>query len=425
MKRYTIEIATAIVATILVILAINNQLKTPRTTATSVNIPEISVPESPTVWGMPLDEIKTIDTLSIKYGQSLSDILRPIGISAATIDRIARESKSIFDVRRMKAGNRYYLIKKDSTQTPNTFIYEESISKYFVFDFDSIKVCAGEKEINSREKMVGGVIYSSLWNAFTDAGSSPILAVELSDIFAWTIDFFGIQPGDEFRVIYDELYVEDQYAGIGQIHAASITHLGQTTNAYYYSNNTQEGYFDDEGNSLRKAFLKAPLNFSRISSRFSNNRLHPVLKIRRPHHGVDYAAAAGTPVYSIGDGTVVKKGFQRNGGGNYINIKHNSVYTSQYMHLKGFASGISNGTRVKQGQLIGYVGSTGLATGPHLDFRIFKNGTAVDPLKVEAPPVEPISAENLAQYSSLRDSLKHTIMSITIPLTNNELAAQN
>jgi murein DD-endopeptidase MepM/ murein hydrolase activator NlpD len=423
-KRYTIEIITAFAALFIVALAYNYDVP-PKQIKTITVDEEIIISEPPKAWGIPIDETISIDTLTIKYGQSLSDILRPKGISAVAIDRIARASKSIFDVRKIKSGNKYFIIRKDSTLIPSKMIYEETLSDYVVFDLDSSLVYTGKKEIEFQSQIAGGVIKSSLWNAFTEAGVSPILAVELSDIFAWTIDFFGIQSGDEFRVLFDALYVEGQYAGIGQIHAASITHIGQTINAYFFNNGSQVGYFDDEGNSLRKAFLKAPLNFSRISSRFSNNRYHPVLKIRRPHHGVDYAAPKGTPVYSIGDGTVVKKGYQRNGGGNYINIKHNSVYTSQYMHLKGFARGISTGTRIKQGQVIGYVGSTGLSTGPHLDFRIYKNSSAVDPLKVEAPPVEPISEENLTHFATVRDSLQTIIHSIKTTSDEEKLVIQN
>ena len=157
-------------------------------------------------------------------------------------------------------------------------------------------------------------------------------------------------------------------------------------------------FFDEEGNSLRKAFLKAPLRFSRIASGFSHSRYHPVLKIRRPHHGVDYAAPSGTPVLSVGDGVITKVGYQRNGGGNYVKIKHNTVYSTTYMHLQGFGKGVKAGKRVNQGDVIGFVGATGLATGPHLDFRFYKNGSAVNPLRVEAPPVEPVHEENLPEY---------------------------
>jgi murein DD-endopeptidase MepM/ murein hydrolase activator NlpD len=423
-KKYIIEFFIVIIAILFIAIAIKGNEE--KTYEPEVLLPvEEPVVEVKRIWDLPLDDFVSIDTLTIRYGQNLSDILRPKGITASTIDRIARSSKDIFNVRKIKAGKPYYLLNKDTTGQPKLMIYEETISDYVVFNLDSGYVYTGKKEIDSERRVVGGAIETSLWDAFNSNGASPVLAVELSDIFAWTIDFFGIQPGDQFRVIYDALYVEDKYAGIGEIHAASITHIGETITGYYYNNGEQEGYFDNEGNSLQKAFLKAPLRFSRISSRYSNNRFHPVLKIRRPHRGIDYAAPTGTPVYSIGDGTVVKKGYQRRGGGNYINVKHNSVYTSQYMHLNRFASGMAPGVRVKQGQLIGYVGSTGLATGPHLDFRIYKNRSAVDPLKVDAPPVEPISEENRADFNAIRDSLHSEIEKINAEAENQKLAVEN
>ncbi|MCF6357955.1 MAG: M23 family metallopeptidase [Draconibacterium sp.] len=245
-----------------------------------------------------------------------------------------------------------------------------------------------------------------------NSGQDPMLALELSDIFAWTIDFFAIQKGDRFRVIYDERFVDSTSIGIGEIYAVEFDHYGEPNYAFIFDQNNRLDYFDEKGKSLRKAFLKAPLKFSRISSRFSNSRMHPVLRIRRPHHGIDYAAPKGTPVMSIGDGTVIARAYQRRGGGNYLKIKHNSVYTTTYMHLNGFAKGVTTGSRVKQGQVIGYVGSTGLATGPHLDFRVHKNGSPVDPLKVKAPPVEPVKEENLARYNIVKDSLMNELQKI-------------
>ncbi|HPR60584.1 MAG TPA: M23 family metallopeptidase [Prolixibacteraceae bacterium] len=412
-KKYSFEIIFALISLAIIgkFLLSTTYLGKPQNTAI-LPVPQIEIERA---WGFAVDSV-IIDTSRVRSGQSLSDILRPKGISPQAIDLLARRSKEIFDVRRIKAGNNYYLIKTDSLKNHNYMVYEESLINYIVFDLDSQLVYRGEKQVDTIRHTSAGSIKTSLWNAFVENGASPVLAVELSDIYAWTIDFFGIQPGDKFKVLYDGLYIEDQFAGIGRIHAASFKHSGATISAYYYNNesNQQQGYFDNDGNSLQKAFLKAPLKFSRISSKFSNSRMHPVLKYRRAHHGVDYAAPTGTPVHSIGDGTVVKKAFQAGGGGNYINIKHNSVYTSQYMHLSKYAPGMAPGVRVKQGQLIGYVGATGLASGPHLDFRIYKNGSPVDPLKVEAPPVEPIKPENLQMFSALRDSLKSILDTISI-----------
>jgi murein DD-endopeptidase MepM/ murein hydrolase activator NlpD len=203
-------------------------------------------------------------------------------------------------------------------------------------------------------------------------------------------------------VLYEESYVDSLSIGVSKVMGACFNHSGTEFWAIPFIQDGTRSYFDEKGNSLRKAFLKAPLRFSRISSGFSHARYHPVLKIRRPHHGVDYAAPAGTPVQTVGDGVVTAVGYQGNGGGNYVKIKHNSVYSTTYMHLRGFGKGIRQGVYVRQGDVIGYVGSTGLSTGPHLDFRFYKNGSAVNPLRVEAPPVEPVSRENRAPFAIVR-----------------------
>ena len=242
----------------------------------------------------------------------------------------------------------------------------------------------------------------------TDRRVNPMLAVRLSEIYAWSIDFFGLQKGDSMRVIYDELFVDSSSLGIGRIEGAYFRHAGVDFWAIPFMQDSTWDFFDEKGQSLRKAFLKAPLRYSRISSRFSNSRYHPILKIRRPHHGVDYAAPTGTPVHAIGDGLVVFKGWNT-GGGNAIKIKHNGVYTTSYMHLHGYAKGLHKGSYVKQGDVIGYVGSTGLATGPHLDFRVYKNGVAIDPLKMKAPPVEPVKEENLSRFNEVRNQVMYMV----------------
>lgn len=420
-KKYLAEISLTIVTIVVIALSIQSNETKQSTHSTELTV---EIPEPRMVWGLPFDSLH-IDTFQVKRNQHLSNILTQQNVSAAVIDKLARNFKAVFDVRKIKSGNTYYIINTDSTNPPEFFVYDESAIDYIVYNIDSISAYRGKKQIDTIQKATAGVISNSLWNTFVENNSTPTLALDLSDIFAWTIDFFGIQNGDEYKVIYDELYVEDKFIGIGHIHAASIIHMGDTVSAFYYDDEEQQGYFDTKGESLRKAFLKAPLKFSRISSRFSNSRMHPVLKIRRPHRGVDYAAPIGTPVYSIGDGTIVKKAYQKGGGGNYLNIKHNSVYTSQYMHLNAYAKGIATGVRVKQGQLIGYVGKTGLASGPHLDFRIYKNGTPVDPLKVKAPPVEPIKEEYRTIYTQVRDSLMNELLDIqVIRPTEEPLAAE-
>lgn len=339
----------------------------------------------------------------VKRNEFLADILLRNGVDYTVIDYIARYTKDTFDVRHIKYGNTYHIFyTTDSISRALYFAYDITPSSYVLYHLtDSVYAVRGKKEVVTRIETTKGNIQTSLWNALVEYQADPNLANELSEIYAWTIDFFGLQKGDSYKALYETFYVDDQYTGLGKVLAASFNHGGEDLFAFYFEQNGKGDYFDTAGNSLQRTFLKAPLRYSRISSGFSNSRMHPVLKIRRPHHGVDYAAPAGTPVHTVGDGVVVKKGYQKNGGGNYIKIKHNGTYSTTYMHLKGFAKGIKVGQHVHQGDLIGYVGSTGLATGPHLDFRFYRNGKAINPLKVESPPSKPIEENYRVAFDSV------------------------
>ncbi len=405
MKNYI----SLISLTILVSLLGCNQ---PR--VTEVAGEEQAVAEPKLAYGIPVDSM-LIFTDNVKRNQFLSDILLGYNVDYATIDLLAKRSKPTFDVRRIRAGNRYsVLCTNDSLKRVEYFVYEISPTDYVVFDLrDSVHVHLGEKEIDVRESKTSGTISSSLWNAMMENDTDPNLANELSEIYAWTIDFFGIQKGDAYKVVYDKLFVEDEYIGIGKVHAAWFHHANHDYYAFYFVQNSVGDYFDEEANSMRRTFLKAPLRFSRISSRFSNSRLHPVLKIRRPHHGVDYAAAVGTPVHAIGEGVVTEAQY-RGQNGRIVKIKHNGTYTTAYLHLSKFGKGIKTGVHVTQGQVIGYVGQSGLATGPHLDFRFYKNGHAVDPLKVESPPAEPVDSANLTEFYQVADKYKLELDSLQI-----------
>lgn len=418
--KFTIPIIVA--ATLLMTACNPKKTKTTEagTLTDSLSIETVQEPEM--AWGYYKDSIR-IDSSIVKRNQSLSDILRPLGISASTVHFVAQNSKDVFDIRHIRAGNDYYLLYEDTIKTPTHLIYKVDAVEYVDFSLNnSLQVLLGEKEVEVQTRSVSGIIESSLWNAMVNAGTTPALALELSDIFAWTVDFFDIQANDKFKVIYKVNFVDGEFVGLHSVESVCLEHKGVEHYAFAYEGNEQHGYFDEDGNSLRKTFLKAPLNFSRISSRFSNSRMHPVLKYRRPHHGVDYAAPSGTPVVSIGDGVITKKGYQARGGGNHLSIKHNSVYTTKYMHLKGFAKGIKAGARVKQGQLIGYVGSTGLSTGPHLDFRVYKNGSPIDPLKMEAPPAEPISETNKTEFMVVKDSLSTILQGMDYHTAPTQLA---
>ncbi len=363
------------------------------------------LPEPVYKYELPVDSFYLEESV-VGAGQHLSSILSRYGVNLGTIDTIAKKAKPVFDVRKIRQGNYYTVFQsRDSTRRAMYFVYENSPILFTVFElFDSLKVYQAEKKVIYKMKTAQGEIQSSLWNAMKASGLDPMLALNLENVYAWTIDFFSLQKGDRFRFIYDEIYVDSVSIGINNIYAAQFNYYGKEILAFRFEKNDSVGYYNQKGENLQKEFLKAPLKFSRISSGFSGGRLHPILRIVRPHHGVDYSAPTGTPVMSIGEGTVVSKGWA-GGGGNTVKIRHNSVYTTVYMHLSRYADGINAGSRVRQGQVIGYVGSTGLSTGPHLDFRVYKGGSAVNPLTIESPPARPVDPKYMQEYTMLKDSL--------------------
>lgn len=369
-------------------------------------------------YGQPIEQFEVkYDT--IRRNQTLSDLLYGFGFNANQIHKFTQCPDSIFNVRKIRPGQACALLcEKDSSRTPRYFIYEESPKSYITFDLaNDYSATRMRKPIEWREGEVAGTVKSSLWVAMEESGASPLLAVEMSHIFGWSIDFFGIQQGDEFRIIYAQEYVENTPLNNYKIIAASFC---ASKNLVYAIPFEQEGemlFYNTDGNSLEGAFLKAPLDYYRISSKFSNSRMHPVLKRRRAHHGVDYAAPKGTPVYTIGSGKVIKKAYQKNGAGYYLKIRHNSTYTTSYMHLSGYAKGLKEGDFVKQKQVIGYVGSTGLSTGPHLDFRVYENGTPINPLTLKSQPKMPISEANKETFKTVSDSLVTRLTNI--PMASN------
>lgn len=353
--------------------------------------------------GIPVDTYNVV-TGRVRKNQFISTLLADYGVPWNNIEQLLRENRELFDARKVRTGNEYSVfITKDTLSRADFFIYNHDPSVSYIFSLnDSLTIHKYTAEIKKVLRYSSGTIRTSLWEAAVENNLNPNLSAELSEIYAWTIDFFGLQVGDRFKVIYEEEYIGDKSIGTGTIHAALFEHGGASIYAIPFIQDSVQSYFDTTGASLRKAFLKAPLRFSRISSRFSGGRMHPILKIVRPHHGVDYAAPLGTPVVSIGDGRVTDASYQ-SGSGRIVKIRHNSVYSTAYMHLSRFGEGIRGGVYVKQGQIIGYVGSSGLSTGPHLDFRFYRNGSPVDPLKVEAPPVEPVAPEGKELFGKVAE----------------------
>lgn len=378
-------------------------------TSTSVsNTPEEVEPQRE--FGIIIDGY-TILNDTVRSGETVGGILGRRGIPAVKVDRLDKVSADVFPLRQIRAGNAYTTFMRTEQDSSGTreildyMVYHRNAIDYVVFGFvgDSISVELGQRPVNIVRQRRAATITSSLWGAIMEQNLPYALAAEFEDIYQWTVDFFGIQEGDSFAVLYDEKFVDSTSVGIGRIWGAEFKHGGKTYYAIPFAQD--EGklrYWEASGESLRKQLLKAPLKYTRISSKFSNARLHPVYKVYRPHHGVDYAAPMGTPVHSVADGVVTFCGWG-GGGGNTIKIKHPGNLMTGYLHLQKFAKGIKVGTHVSQGELIGYVGSTGTSTGPHLDYRIWKNGTAIDPLKIPQEPAEPIREENMAEFEALRN----------------------
>ena len=338
-------------------------------------------------YGIPLSKYRKVEG-NIRRGEFFSTLMTRLGASQSDIYALDALSKGVFDMRQIKVGyhyHAYYLPGEPDTLAQ--VVYEKDNASYVVFTLrDSLSVRVEDKDIVSSIDYVEVNIENSLWQDIIDAGAPALLAVSLADIYAWSIDFFGLHLNVE-RVLY-----------------AEFTHGDQAYKSYWFDDGSGNYYWNEKGESMRKAFLRAPLSYTRISSGFTYSRRHPITRKVRPHTGIDYAAPTGTEVMSIGDGVVVYKGY-KTAEGNMVKIKHNSVYTSAYLHLSRYGKNISVGQRVKQGQVIGYVGSTGYSTGPHLDFRIWKNGTPINPLKMESPPAEPLSKDDMPAFlKSMKES---------------------
>jgi murein DD-endopeptidase MepM/ murein hydrolase activator NlpD len=306
---------------------------------------------------------------------------------------------SVFDVKTLRVGNGYQAYYDSSSL--EYLVYERDKASNVVFACQPpYDAWVYEKPMTVESRYADVTINTSLWNDMLAADVSPLLIVSLSDIYAWTIDFFALQKGDRFRVLYQERLCDGEVIAVDTVSYAVFSHGGQELPMIMFDQKDGGNiWWNEKGESMRKAFLKAPLQFSRVSSGFSYARRHPVTRKVQPHTGVDYAAPKGTPVMTIGDGVVTSVKYE-GAGGNTVRIRHNSVYTTAYLHLSKYAKGLKAGQRVRQGEVIGYVGSTGRSTGPHLDFRVWKNGTPINPLKMDSPPAEPIKDENRPAFEA-------------------------
>ena len=406
MKKW-IGIVLMVIALLFILSNINNEKTTKEIDEV---VPKVIEPEY--VYGILVDSFNVTKGV-VKQGQTLGEILYANHIDHPQIAEIVNKSKGIFDVRRVNAGKEFTIIcADDSTDKACYFIYQEDPTNYVVMDLtNEIDVYRGKKEVTTKVNVAYGEINSSLWITIQEQNLSPKIAAELSTIYAWTIDFFKIQKGDAFKVYYENKYIDDEYIGIGRILASEFTHKGQNFYSFYYRENENFGdYFDEKGRTLRKAFLKAPVDYKRISSRYSKRRKHPVTGRWKGHFGTDYAADRGTPIVTTANGTIMSASYTKNNG-NFVKVRHNGTYTTQYLHMSKIKPGIRKGVYVKQGETIGYVGSTGLATGPHVCYRFWVNGKQVDPYKQDLPPGDPIKEENREVYMIAKDSLMQILLS--------------
>lgn len=353
---------------------------------------------------------------TIQQGESFGEILDRHHIDYPTIYKIAEAAKDTFDIRRLRAGKPYTILAtRDSLEKAQVFIYQPNQVEYLIVDFrDSIQTKFGRKEVRVVEKTASGVIESSLSEAIEGQNLNYILAHEMSDIYAWTIDFFHLQKGDSFKLIYEEKFINDTIpVGIGNIKAAYFVHKDRPMYAFNFvtdSTKNLNDYYDENAKTLRRQFLKAPLKFSRISSRYNLRRRIKLYGNRvRAHKGTDFAASVGTPIMSTANGTVIESRY-RGGNGNYVKIRHNSVYTTQYLHMKKRA--VKKGDYVKQGDVIGYVGMTGNTSGPHVCYRFWKNGKQVDPFKQKLPEADPIREDLKSEYFSHIATIKEQLDAI-------------
>ncbi|QMU28026.1 peptidoglycan DD-metalloendopeptidase family protein [Adhaeribacter radiodurans] len=378
---------------------------------------------APVVFGISTDSLTIVEG-TINRGESISDILTKYNISPTMVHNLAQKAKPVFNVRRIQSRRHYVLLHSlDSAQTAQYFIYEPSSTEYVIYDLrGDLAVTRHEREIKVVERELAGEIKGSLYESVLAAGGSAQMVNQLADVYGWRLNLNQLQPGDQFKLIFEEKLVNNTTIGYGALKAAFFEHSGQPLYAIGFDQGKGITYFDQDGKSFKKAFLKEPLEYTRISSRYTMNRFHPVQKRFKAHLGTDFAAPRGTPIRSVGDGVILDAAYNF-GNGYFVKIQHNKTFTTQYLHLSRFAKGIRRGRKVTQGQTIGYVGSTGLSTGPHLCYRLWKNGKQVDALRVKLPLADPINKKNQATFFANKELIIKRMEAMAITPTKSDLLA--
>ncbi len=363
------------------------------------------------------------DSYQIEQNMYLSDVLLYEGIDFKQIVEIENNSKDIFSLRNFKAGKEFTLVRNDECESPICMIYEPdhyTYIQYFFNEKSTIQKVNKPKEVCLES--ASGIIEGSLWDAMISNDLSPALIDKMEDALSSAVDFYHTKKGDKFYLLFEEIYVDGKKVGVGDVLGASYEDQRGKHFAVYYENEKYGGHYDLEGHPTKSQFLRAPVKYSRISSRYNLARFHPIKKRTIPHLGTDYAAPHGTPIFAVADGFVEKASYTRNNG-KYVKIKHDKTYQSQYLHMSGFAKGIKSGTKVKQGQVIGYVGKTGLATGNHVCFRFWKNGRQINHLRENFPPADPLPENELDLFFQARDDILDILYDIPEPrsISNQEV----
>ena len=381
----------------------------------------IPIPEK--VFGFEKDQY-VFESHTLDPDESLGELLIYQGIEWDSILKLDEVSKDIYSIRRFRAHKPFTLVREDSCSSPTCLVYEPNKLTYVKYDLkEKVDVNIVRKKYDVCEEEASGIITSSLWMSMKEAGIEYDLIDKMEDAMASGVDFYHTQKGDQFKLIYERKYIDGVPVDNGEILAAAYKDRDGEKFAVYFENENYEGFYDLEGQPTKRTFLRAPLKHARISSSYNLRRFHPIKKRRIPHLGTDYAAPRGTPIYAVADGVIEVAGYTKNNG-KYIKIKHDDVYQTQYLHMHKFAPGIKRGVRVKQGDVIGQVGSTGLATGPHVCFRFWKHGRQVNHLRENFPPKDPLPAEEMPEFYSQRDELLKRLEAIPYPIESEEESVQ-
>ena len=412
-RRILVDIAVAVFLCLGFIL-LNRLINSAFTTQKTMSEDQNAIVVNDTIFGYDTKENAFVHGI-IKPNQFLGDILQSGHVPFTEISTLEQKAKQVFDVRNIRPDRSYTMVFDTCFDKCKSFIYEPDPFKYVVYSFeDSVRAEVIERPFTLVTEAASGIIETSLWNAMMDQNLSPAVIDLMEDALASSVDFHHTQIGDVFKLIYEKKYIEGQPVALGKVLGAYWQNAQGESYGIYYENDKYKGYYDINGRPTKSTFLRAPVKYSRISSRYNLRRFHPIKRRTIPHLGTDYAAPYGTPIHSTADGVVVAASYTSNNG-KYVKIKHNNTYQTQYLHMQRFAKGIRPGVKVNQGQTIGYIGSTGLATGPHVCYRFWKNGKQVDPLRENFAPADPMPEAELPKFFQSRDRIIEQLKLIPNP----------